>query len=115
MSQLTRDHTFVNEQVEKGFMSKAEAERHPARNILTRAVGSTEDLAVDLSETPLKPGDLVLLCSDGLSSMVPDAEILQSVLEHTNDMEEACKGLVSLANEHGGWDNVTVVLIQATD
>jgi len=111
--QLTRDHTFVNEQVEKGFMSKAEAERHPARNILTRAVGSTEDLAVDISETPLQPGDFVLLCSDGLSSMVPDPEILGAILEKGADMEEGCKKLVSLANEHGGWDNVTVVLFHA--
>jgi protein phosphatase len=112
MSQLTRDHTFVNEQVEKGFMSRAEAERHPARNILTRAVGSAEDLHVDLSETRLQPGDRILLCSDGLSCMVEDPSILRVVQEHP-DLEEACRGLVALANENGGWDNVTAVLIQA--
>ncbi|HEU5181960.1 MAG TPA: Stp1/IreP family PP2C-type Ser/Thr phosphatase [Candidatus Polarisedimenticolia bacterium] len=111
--QLTRDHTFVNEQVEKGFMSKAEAERHPARNILTRAVGSAEELTVDLSETRLQRGDFVLLCSDGLSSMAEDAEILQVVEEKGTNLEEACRGLVALANEHGGWDNVTAVLIHA--
>ncbi len=110
--QLTRDHTFVNEQVEKGFMSRAEAERHPARNILTRAVGSTEELHVDLSETRLAPGDRILLCSDGLSSMVEDPAILKAVEEHP-DLEEACRALVGLANENGGWDNVTAVLIQA--
>ncbi|PYQ12167.1 MAG: Stp1/IreP family PP2C-type Ser/Thr phosphatase [Acidobacteria bacterium] len=113
IEQLTRDHTFVNEQVEKGFMSKAEADRHPARNILTRAVGSAEDLTVDLSETHLKPGDFVLLCSDGLSSMVEDADILKVVQEKGASLEEACRSLVALANEHGGWDNVTAVLIHA--
>ncbi len=111
--QLTRDHTFVNEQVEKGFMTKAEAERHPARNILTRAVGSADDLTVDLSETRLQRGDFVLLCSDGLSSMAEDAEILRVVEEKGTNLEEACSGLVALANEHGGWDNVTAVLIHA--
>jgi PPM family protein phosphatase len=111
--QLTRDHTFVNEQVEKGFMSRAEAERHPARNILTRAVGSTEELHVDLSETRLAPGDRILLCSDGLSSMVDDPAILSAVMEHP-DPEEACASLVALANANGGWDNVTAVIIQAS-
>ncbi|MCI0568926.1 MAG: Stp1/IreP family PP2C-type Ser/Thr phosphatase [Acidobacteria bacterium] len=111
--QLTHDHTFVNEQVEKGFMSKAEADRHPARNILTRAVGSADDLTVDLSETHLKPGDYVLLCSDGLSSMVEDRDILKVVQEKNGSLEEACAGLVGLANEHGGWDNVTAILIHA--
>ena len=112
--QLTRDHTFVNEQVEKGFMSRAEAERHPARNILTRAVGSAEDLAVDLSETRLQSGDVILLCSDGLSSMVGDEAILQTVQAHPGDMEGACRSLVALANENGGWDNVTALLIQTS-
>ena len=111
--QLTRDHTFVNEQVEKGFMSRAEAEKHPARNILTRAVGSTEELNVELSETALASGDRILLCSDGLSSMVEDQAILKAVEEHP-DLDEACKSLVALANESGGWDNITAVLIQAS-
>jgi protein phosphatase len=110
--QLTRDHTFVNEQVEKGFMSRAEAEKHPARNILTRAVGSSEELHVELSETPLKAGDRILLCSDGLSSMVEDEAILKTVEKHP-DPSEACRSLVALANQNGGWDNVTAVLIQA--
>jgi len=110
--QLTRDHTFVNEQVERGFMSRAEAERHPARNILTRAVGSSEELHVDLVETKLVAGDRILLCSDGLSSMVEDEAILRILQDHP-DLEEACSALVALANENGGWDNVTAVLIRA--
>jgi len=111
--QLTHDHTFVNEQVEKGFMTKAEAERHPARNILTRAVGSADDLTVDLSETRLKPADFVLLCSDGLSSMVEDSDILKAIQEKGENLEEACRSLVALANGHGGWDNITTVLLHA--
>ena len=110
--QLTRDHTFVNEQVERGFMSRAEAERHPARNILTRAVGSSEELHVDLVETKLVAGDRILLCSDGLSSMVEDEAILRTLQEQA-DLEEACRSLVALANDNGGWDNVTAVLIRA--
>jgi serine/threonine protein phosphatase PrpC len=113
IQQLTRDHTFVNEQVERGFMSRAEAERHPARNILTRAVGSTEDLHVDLVETKLVEGDRILLCSDGLSSMVEDEAILRTLQEHP-DLEDACRSLVDLANENGGWDNVTAVLFRAS-
>jgi len=111
--QLTRDHTFVNEQVERGFMSRAEAERHPARNILTRAVGSSDELHVDLVETPLQAGDRILLCSDGLSSLVDDDAILR-ILEDHPDLEDACRSLVALANQNGGWDNVTAVLIRAS-
>jgi len=114
MSQLTQDHTFVNEQVEKGFMSRTEAQRHPARNILTRAVGSAEDLVVDLSETRLQKGDLVLLCSDGLSSMVEDEAILRTVLEHSAELGAACGSLIALANQNGGLDNITAVLIRAS-
>ena len=113
IQQLTRDHTFVNEQVERGFMSRAEADRHPARNILTRAVGSSEELHVDLVETRLAAGDRILLCSDGLSSMVQDEEILRTLEEHP-DLEDACQALVSLANQNGGWDNVTAVVIRAS-
>lgn len=114
IQQLTRDHTFVNEQVEKGFMSKDEAQRHPARNILTRAVGSAEDLDVELSEAKLRSGDVILLCSDGLSSMIEDAAILETVRQHNGeDLEAAGKALVARANENGGLDNITVVLIRA--
>ena len=113
IQQLTSDHTFVNEQVQKGFMSPTEAQHHPARNILTRAVGSAEELDVDLTETRLESGDLILLCSDGLSSMVDDEAILQTLLKHPGDLDAGCRSLVALANENGGLDNVTVVLIRS--
>jgi len=94
-------------------MSRAEAEKHPARNILTRAVGSSEELHVDLVETRLEAGDRILLCSDGLSSMVDDDAILRTLEDHP-DLEDACRSLVTLANQNGGWDNVTAVLIRAS-
>ena len=110
LRQLTSDHTLVNEQVRAGALSTQEARRHPARNILTRAVGSQEDVEPDLVEQDLRPGDILLLCSDGLTTMVEDADILKTVLAHADDPKTACRALIDLANERGGDDNVTVVL-----
>ena len=110
LRQLTSDHTLVNEQVRAGALSTQEARRHPARNILTRAVGSQEDVEPDLVEQDLRPGDMLLLCSDGLTTMVEDADILKTVLAHADDPKTACRALIDLANERGGDDNVTVVL-----
>jgi protein phosphatase len=112
--QLTSDHTFVNEQVRAGTLSASEARRHPARNILTRAVGSQDDVEPDLVEQDLKAGDVILLCSDGLTTMVEDGDILQTVLSHPDDPEAGCRALVDLANDRGGDDNVTVVLVRVT-
>lgn len=111
--QLTSDHTFVNEQVRAGTLSQAEARRHPARNILTRAVGSQEDVQVDVVQQDLQPGDALLLCSDGLTTMLDDPQILETLLAHAADPERACRALIDRANERGGDDNVTVVLIRA--
>lgn len=110
LRQLTSDHTLVNEQVRAGALSSQEARNHPARNILTRAVGSQEDVEADLVELDLKPGDILLLCSDGLTTMAEDADILKTLLAHSDDPEAASRALVDLANERGGDDNVTVVL-----
>lgn len=110
--QLTSDHTFVNEQVRAGTLTEDEARKHPARNILTRAVGSAEEVDPDVSQQDLQPGDVLLLCSDGLTTMVEDADIARAVLAHPDDLEAACVALVRLANEKGGDDNVTVVLLR---
>ena len=110
LRQLTSDHTLVNEQVRAGALSSQEARHHPARNILTRAVGSQEDVEADLVEWDLRAGDILLLCSDGLTTMAEDADILKVVLAHPDDPEAASRALVDLANERGGDDNVTVVL-----
>ncbi len=114
LRQLTSDHTFVNEQVRAGALSTSEARKHPARNILTRAVGSQEDVEVDLVEQDLKAGDTLLLCSDGLTTMVEDDDILKTIRAHPGHPDSACRALVDLANEHGGDDNVTVVLVNAS-
>jgi protein phosphatase len=113
IQQLTSDHTFVNEQVQAGAISEAEARKHPARNILTRAVGSQEEVEADLVEQELEEGDVLLHCSDGLSSMAEDEEILQALLGGQEDLPAGCKQLIDLANSHGGDDNVTVVLVRA--
>jgi PPM family protein phosphatase len=113
LSQLTSDHTLVNEQVRAGALSSQEARRHPARNILTRAVGSQEDVEPDLVDQELRSGDLLLLCSDGLTTMVEDGDILKTVLTHQEDPASGCRALVDLANDHGGDDNVTVILARA--
>jgi protein phosphatase len=111
--QLTSDHTFVSEQVRAGTLTHDEARKHPARNILTRAVGSQDEVEPDVVEQPLSAGDVILLCSDGLTTMVEDAEIMRVVLDHAGDLEAGCRALVALANERGGDDNVTVVLVRA--
>jgi len=111
--QLTSDHTFVNEQVRAGTLTPQEARKHPARNILTRAVGSQEDVEADILEQELKAGDRLLLCSDGLTTMVEDAQILETLRARTDDPAVSCRALVDLANAKGGDDNVTVVLIHS--
>jgi protein phosphatase len=111
--QLTDDHTFVNEQVRAGTLSPAEARRHPARNILTRAVGSQDEVEADLVEQDLEAGDLLILCSDGLTTMVDDHDILDVVRRQGGDPDRGCQALINLANERGGDDNITAILIQA--
>jgi len=113
LRQLTSDHTLVNEQVRAGALSTQEARHHPARNILTRAVGSQEDVEPDLVEQDLRAQDVLLLCSDGLTTMVEDADILKTVLAHADQPQAGCRALIDLANERGGDDNVTVILARA--
>jgi len=113
ISQLTSDHSWVNEQVKLGFLTPEDAGRHPFRNVVTRALGSKEDVVVDVVEQDLSPGDVILLCSDGLNTMLADAEITETVTAH-KDVEAAAHALVERANEHGGEDNVTVIVIKIT-
>jgi protein phosphatase len=112
MSRLTNDHSWVFEQVQAGMLTEEEAERHPLRNVITRALGGASSVVPDASEIECQPGDAYLLCSDGLTGMVPDDEILRIVVEH-DQAEEAVRSLIELANERGGYDNVTAVLIKA--
>jgi len=115
LSQITGDHSWVNEQVKLGFLTKEDAVRHPFRNVVTRALGSKEDVQVDLIEKPLQAGDTLLLCSDGLNTMVDDDSIRGLIQAAGADLERAARDLIARANERGGEDNVTVVLIRVLE
>ena len=106
--QITRDHSWVAEQVEADNLTPEEAEVHPYRNVVTRAIGPNQDVQVDTFVKSVSPGDRVLLCSDGLQSVVDDGEI-EATLK-TGDVESVCEALIALANANGGPDNITVVV-----
>lgn len=114
LDRLTQDHTWVNEQVVAGFLSEEQARDHPLKNVVTRALGGDSEVRVDVAEVELEPGDTLLLCSDGLTTMLDDVEIEEHLRAMENgDLEAACARLVDEANERGGHDNVTVVLLRA--
>ena len=111
---LTQDHTWVNEQVVAGYLSEAQARDHPLKNVVTRALGGDSDVSVDVVEVPLGPGDTLLLCSDGLTTMLKDPEIEALLRQHAEGaLNGACEHLITEANARGGHDNVTVVLLRA--
>ena len=110
MQPLTVDHSWVAEQVAQGYMTEQEAERSPRRNIVTRAVGVESTVDIDVFEMPVFNGDLLLLCSDGLTRGVTSGDILKTLEVH-GDLRQKTDRLISLANEAGGDDNVTVMLI----
>jgi len=112
LSRITNDHSWVFEQVQAGMLTEAEAEKHPLRNVITRALGGALQVTPDASEIHAQPGDVFLLCSDGLTGMVPEPEILRIVTASNGDIEKACQQLIDLANERGGLDNVTAVLVR---
>jgi PPM family protein phosphatase len=114
LDRLTQDHTWVNEQVVAGFLSEEQARDHPLKNVVTRALGGDSEVRVDVSEIELEPGDTLLLCSDGLTTMLDDVEIEEQLAAIENgDLDTACERLVKEANRRGGHDNVTVVLLRA--
>lgn len=107
--QLTEDHSLVGEQVKRGVITSDEASRSSMQNILTRALGTEENVKVDVSEHPVVPGDVILLASDGLSKMVTEQETAK-VIEEEKEVAKAVDRLVAMAREAGGVDNITVVL-----
>jgi protein phosphatase len=109
LRQLTDDHSVVAEMVRRGSLAPEEAEAHPHRNVITRALGAEASVKVDEVSEELREGDIVLVCSDGLSSYVPDGRIAGELVE-ARSLEEAARRLVGAANAAGGADNVTVVL-----
>jgi PPM family protein phosphatase len=111
ISPLTHDHTMVDDQVRKGLISKADAATHASRHLLTRSLGAEMFVAADTITVNILPGDVLLLCSDGLHGYVPDAAI-QWLLNSTPDLNEAAAALIAAANTAGGLDNVSVQLIR---
>jgi protein phosphatase len=109
LEQLTEDHSLVNELLKSGKLSRAEAEVHPQRSVITRAVGTDPDVDVDAFVVTADIGDVFLLCSDGLTDMVGDDEILQIVEKSPSDLDRVTKSLVAAANRGGGEDNITIV------
>jgi PPM family protein phosphatase len=112
LEQLTDDHSLVAELVRSGKLTPEEAETHPQRSVITRALGTEAEVDVDTFSVRSAPGDLFLLCSDGLTSMVDDETILDAVERNRADLEEAAKALINAANRGGGEDNITVVFFE---
>jgi len=115
LEQLTEDHSLVNELVRSGKLSREEAESHPQRSVITRALGSDPDVDIDIFTVAARSGDVFLLCSDGLTTMVRDDDILATVERHRSDLEAAARALIDRANRGGGEDNITVVCFTLVD
>jgi len=109
--QLTEDHTIVEEYVRMGLLSRKDAQYHPYRHVLSRSVGTAGAVDVDIIELDLHPGDVLLLCTDGLTNMLTDGEILDIIISHLPDTEKITHTLIREANERGGIDNITVITV----
>lgn len=111
LHQITKDHSLLQEQIDAGLITQEQAANSSIKNLVTRALGVEDAVMLDLNEHLVEPGDCYLMCSDGLSDMVDDAEIA-SILGGELPMEQKADGLVVAANEHGGRDNISVLLVQ---
>jgi protein phosphatase len=111
IKQITKDHSVVEDMITRGDLSRADAHRHPQKNLITRALGTCEDEEPDVFFLNLKQGEYILLCSDGLSNVVLDSEILFE-LQHSSNVRGSCERLVELALSRGAPDNVTAVLFK---
>lgn len=113
IKQITRDHSLVEEMVKNGEIDKSEARFHPNKNIITRALGASGDAIPDFFEVSLKEEDIILMCSDGLSNMIDDTEIFEIVISRKDKIKSAVRALIEKANEYGGKDNITAVIVKA--
>ncbi len=109
--QITQDHSYVEELVRKGSLDRETARNHPDKNIITRAVGAGDTVDIDFFSVRLKPEETILMCSDGLTNMLEDEEI-RMIMEGQRDLVEKVEALVREANNRGGKDNISVVLIE---
>ncbi|MCB9639763.1 MAG: Stp1/IreP family PP2C-type Ser/Thr phosphatase [Myxococcales bacterium] len=110
LKQITEDHSLLNDYMKIKKLTQEEIDNFPHKNVIVRALGMKEIVQVDICREELQGGDIFLLCSDGLSGLVKDEDMLNIVLENESDLEEAAKQLINAANKNGGNDNITVVL-----
>lgn len=107
--QITKDHSLVSDLVEQGILTEEEAKDYPRKNTINRAIGTQPDVEVDIFTHDLKEGDTILLCTDGLTNMVSD-EVIKEVIDAGVTSKDICENLVYIANENGGYDNITVTI-----
>ena len=110
LTQISKDHSLVQEMLDNGYISEEEAQMSASRNLITRALGIADQVEVDVAQDTVENGDVYLLCSDGLTDLVTDDEILQLLLLYKDDFESGVEELIALANEKGGKDNISVIL-----
>lgn len=109
--QITQDHSLVEEKILRGEIERKDAKNHPEKNVITRALGAAEQVVPDFFEVELSAGDYVLLCSDGLTNMVEDSVLKETVLNSEASLKEKAESLVELANKNGGRDNISLILV----
>lgn len=111
--QVTRDHSLVEEMIRLGGLSREDARKHPDKNIITRAIGAKDEVEAEFFTEELEPGDIILMCSDGLSNMLDDKEIEKIIQnEELAEMKQKAEALINAANNNGGKDNIAVVLVK---
>jgi protein phosphatase len=110
LSQLSRDHTEMQDLIDRGLLTSEQAAAYPRRNVITRAIGAVDDPSLEIAHGQIQPGDTFLICSDGLTAHVSDDEIGPALAGKT--AEQGCGSLIELALQRGGTDNVTVVIVQ---
>lgn len=113
-NQVTEDHSLVNELVRHGQISKEDAEHHPRKNVLLRALGTEENVEMDIKTITFEEGDCLLLCSDGLSNKVSEKEMMD-ILANNDPLEQKAAALIKLANEYGGEDNISLAIVEFSE
>jgi protein phosphatase len=111
LRQVTRDHSYVEEMVSLGAIDRSAARTHKRKNEITRAIGGEDTVMPDFFPIDLQEGDRILMCSDGLTNMVEDF-VIERILKNTEDLDEAARSLIDLANDNGGKDNISVILVE---
>jgi serine/threonine protein phosphatase PrpC len=112
VKRLTKDHSVVQDLIDRGFYTEREAREANVGHVVTRAMGTKSAVDVDTAEVPRLPYDLLMLCSDGLTDMISDWQIAETIAENITDLDLAAKKLIALANQNGGKDNISVILMQ---